>query len=80
MDIKFIQGNLNQWNKYQINNVIIWLAGNEKENILKKIKNLNIDELDENKISKILNNINSHFGIIVYTNRLFFAGVDCARN
>lgn len=79
MNIQFIPGQLYQWKEYRINSIKIWLAGNEQEDIINAIKKIDIKKIDENQITQLVNEIKSHFGIILVNKNLFFAGVDCAR-
>lgn len=80
--VKFLSGKSHQWINYNINDYIIWIAADNNkliaENIAKELENIKI--INEKDISKILNNIGDHFGVIVIYKDWSFAAVDACRS
>ena len=80
--VKFLSGKSHQWINYNINNYIIWIAADNSkliaENIAKELVNLKI--INKNNISKLLNKIDDHFGLIVIYKDWSFAAVDACRS
>ena len=76
----FIPGELNQWKKYKNKNFIIWLAGINLKDKLKKIDpylNDEIDKIDKNKLISILGN---QFGILILHDNWVFTASDFTRS
>ena len=79
--VKFIPGKLKQWSCYKKNNIIIWCAGINNENINNDIVYLieKAKVIDVRLCKKIVQFLGDHFGIIISTPSWTFAAVDYSR-
>ena len=77
----FVPANLNLWKEYKQTDCSIWIAGNHTDKEIKNlVAKLSISKVRNiNYLKKVLNEINYHFGIIFFSEKCFFAAVDCAR-
>ncbi len=79
---KFIPSKTNQWTYAKNGNIEMWISGYNTALISKKIiKYLNNKKyIEKDIIENILNSIDYHFGLVIFTKEWSLAATDCIRS